>query len=96
MNSLNRVYENIANKNNTSKTTIEHIYNKYLKLIKQKALEVFKYLQTEDIKEKQDMYYNRGDYCFYLRYLGKYFINYKAYKKWKSKISNQLNQDSIM
>lgn len=65
---------------------LKTIYLEYLKLIKQKAEETFKGLITDDDKERNDIYYNRGEYCFYLRYLGKYYINYPAYKKARKKI----------
>lgn len=77
---------NLSKKYNISESSIKHIYTEYLKLIKHKASERCKQLLEEEDKTKNDMYYNRGDYCFYLRYLGKYFINHKAYQKWKSTI----------
>ena len=45
---------------------------------------------SEKEKEPNDIFYNRGDYCFYLRYLGKYYINYKAYKRARNgKVKNK-------
>lgn len=81
--------QKITNKYNLSSSAIRHIYLTYLKLISDKALEVTNSLKENKELSKNEMYYNRGDYCFYLRYLGKYYINYKAYQKWKSKISKK-------
>lgn len=61
------------------------IYEEYLRLIRDKAKEAFAKLDKADMQSMEDIHYNRGDYCFYLRYLGKYYVNYKAYMKWKSK-----------
>lgn len=52
-------------------------------------MEVYYELANQELLTEDEINYNRGDYCFYLRYLGKYFINYKAYRKWKSKISKK-------
>lgn len=83
------MYQKLANKHNLSSSTIKHIYLTYLKLISNKALNIANSLKDNKELSKDEMYYNRGDYCFYLRYLGKYYINYKAYLKWKSKISKK-------
>lgn len=83
---INDVYKTISLKHNIPEKNIKVLYEEYLKLIKQKAFEICNKLKNTNTKTKEELYYNRGDYCFYLRYLGKYFINYKAYLKWKSKI----------
>lgn len=80
------MYQKIANKYNLKPSAIKHIYLTYLKLISDKALEITNSLKENKELYKNEMYYNRGNYCFYLRYLGKYYVNYKAYTKWKSKI----------
>lgn len=80
------MYQKIANQYNLKPSAIKHIYLTYLKLISDKALEITNSLKENKELSKNEMYYNRGNYCFYLRYLGKYYINYKAYLKWKSKI----------
>lgn len=90
-----KAYQVIAQKHNLPVNLVRQVYESYLKLIHTKARETAEILKTKETLTPDDLNYNRGDYCFYLRYLGKYFINYKAYLKWKSKISKQLNQDLI-
>ena len=89
-----KAYQVIAQKHNLSVNTVRQIYESYLKLIYTKAKETAEKLKTEETLTSDELNYNRGDYCFYLRYLGKYFINYKAYLQWKLKISKQFSQDS--
>lgn len=87
-----KAYQTIAAKYNLKKSDVKKIYETYLNLIKQKAYETYKKLKEKDMMTEDEMYYDKGNYCFYLRYLGKYFINHKAYLKWKSKILKQSHQ----
>lgn len=68
---------------------ISLIYEEYLRLIREKAKEAYTKLDNAELQSVEDINYNRGDYCFYLRYLGKYYVNYKAYQKWKLKGSKK-------
>lgn len=75
--------KNISKKYGISENNLKSIYIKYLSLIKEKAILTTEKLLEEDNLSKEDITKNKGDYSFYIRNLGAYYISYKAYKKWK-------------
>lgn len=77
--------KDISIKYNLPEASVRKIYNKYLRLILEKSKKHFEELRNMPILDKKTMYYDKsGKFTFYLRYLGKFYLNYNHYIKKKN------------
>jgi len=76
------MFSNLSKKYNISESNLEKIYSEYLSLIVDKSKEYVEELKTLPSKSMKELYYDKsGKYCFYLRYLGKFYLPYIKYIK---------------